>query len=162
MGLDQKAVEAVSRWRFTPSMKEGKPVTVEIAVEVEFHLYGGPDWAIRSLRSKADAGDPKAQLKFADFFLKGKHTVEDEHMAKYYLEKSATQGLPRAQFELAEYLAHQNAPDYPRAFMWYTLAQRGGGNHSGKALKALTAKMTPEQVQQGQTLADHWTSARPK
>lgn len=39
MGLDEKAIEAVKQWRFEPSMKDGHPVNVEIAVEVEFHLY---------------------------------------------------------------------------------------------------------------------------
>ena len=39
MGLDEKAIEAVKNWRFEPSMKNGQPVNVEIAVEVEFHLY---------------------------------------------------------------------------------------------------------------------------
>jgi periplasmic protein TonB len=39
MGLDEKAIEAVKNWRFEPSMKDGHPVNVEIAVEVEFHLY---------------------------------------------------------------------------------------------------------------------------
>lgn len=39
MGLDEKAIEAVKQWRFEPSMKDGHPVPVEIAVEVEFHLY---------------------------------------------------------------------------------------------------------------------------
>jgi len=38
-GLDQKALEAVRQWRFQPAMKDGKPVNVEISVEVEFHLY---------------------------------------------------------------------------------------------------------------------------
>ncbi len=39
MGLDWKAVEAVSKWQFDPGMKDGEPVAVEIAVEVNFHLY---------------------------------------------------------------------------------------------------------------------------
>jgi len=39
MGLDEKAIEAVKQWRFDPSHKDGHPVPVEIAVEVEFHLY---------------------------------------------------------------------------------------------------------------------------
>jgi periplasmic protein TonB len=39
MGLDEKAVEAVRQYRFQPSMYQGKPVPVEITVEVNFHLY---------------------------------------------------------------------------------------------------------------------------
>jgi TonB family protein len=39
MGLDEKAIDAVKRWKFKPAMLNGKPVAVEIAVEVDFHLY---------------------------------------------------------------------------------------------------------------------------
>ena len=38
-GLDAKAVEAVSTWKFQPAEKDGEPVAVQIAVEVDFHLY---------------------------------------------------------------------------------------------------------------------------
>jgi TonB family protein len=38
LGLDEKAVEAVSKWKFEPAKKDGKPVPVAIAVEVDFHL----------------------------------------------------------------------------------------------------------------------------
>lgn len=38
-GLDLKAIEAVSTWRFRPADKDGEPVNVEIAVEVNFRLY---------------------------------------------------------------------------------------------------------------------------
>ncbi|HEY6337060.1 MAG TPA: energy transducer TonB [Candidatus Sulfotelmatobacter sp.] len=40
MGLDQAAVEAVSKWQFEPALKDGEPVTAgPIAVEVNFNLY---------------------------------------------------------------------------------------------------------------------------
>ena len=39
MGLDEKAIEAVRNWKFEPAMKDGHPVAVAIAVEVDFHLY---------------------------------------------------------------------------------------------------------------------------
>lgn len=38
-GLDAKALEAVKQWRFEPSMKDGKPVDVQMSVEVAFKLY---------------------------------------------------------------------------------------------------------------------------
>jgi TonB family protein len=39
MGLDQKAVEVVSQYRFKPAMMKGKPVPVEVHIEVNFRLY---------------------------------------------------------------------------------------------------------------------------
>ena len=39
MGLDEKAIETVRTWRFEPGLKDGHPVNVEMAVEVDFHLY---------------------------------------------------------------------------------------------------------------------------
>ncbi len=39
MGLDEKAIEAVSRWRFKPATLNGQPVATQIAVEVDFHSY---------------------------------------------------------------------------------------------------------------------------
>jgi len=39
LGLDEKAIEAVRTWRFEPALKDGKPVAVQINVEVSFRLY---------------------------------------------------------------------------------------------------------------------------
>jgi TonB family protein len=39
MGLDEKAIETVKTWRFEPGRKDGHAVNVEMAVEVDFHLY---------------------------------------------------------------------------------------------------------------------------
>jgi periplasmic protein TonB len=39
MGLDEKAIEAAKKYRFEPGTKNGHPVAVEIALEVDFHLY---------------------------------------------------------------------------------------------------------------------------
>ena len=41
MGLDEKAIDAVKRWKFKPAMQDGKPVAVQMAVEVAFRLYQG-------------------------------------------------------------------------------------------------------------------------
>jgi TonB family protein len=37
-GLDQAAVDAVKRWRFTPGTKDGAPVPIEMTITLEFSL----------------------------------------------------------------------------------------------------------------------------
>lgn len=39
LGLDEKAIEAVKKWKFEPARKDGNAVAVAVNVEVSFHLY---------------------------------------------------------------------------------------------------------------------------
>jgi protein TonB len=39
MGLDEKAVEAVKQYKFKPAMYQGHPVSVQIVIDVDFHLH---------------------------------------------------------------------------------------------------------------------------
>lgn len=39
LGLDEKATEAVSNWKFRPAAKDGEPVATKIMAEVAFRLY---------------------------------------------------------------------------------------------------------------------------
>jgi TonB family protein len=160
MGLDEKAVEAVRGWRFQPAQKDGKPVPVKIAVEVDFHLYERPKRPkLAELSKKAAAHDPKAEFELAEAYLQGRRVPQDEQEGMVLLEKASNHGLAQAQFALAERIIHSSSPDYPKAYMWYALAQRGGEKRSNKALQNLTAQMTPDQLQTGQALVDNWTQA---
>lgn len=38
MGLDEKAVECVKRWRFSPGSSHGEPIPVKVQIEVNFRL----------------------------------------------------------------------------------------------------------------------------
>ncbi len=38
LGLDQKAIEAVEKWKFSPGKKDGKAVAVQATIEVNFRL----------------------------------------------------------------------------------------------------------------------------
>jgi TonB family protein len=39
MGLDEKAMDAVKQWKFSPGLKDGIPVAVRVNIEVSFRLY---------------------------------------------------------------------------------------------------------------------------
>jgi TonB family protein len=39
LGLDEKALEAVQKYRFKPATKGGKPVASYVSIEIDFHLY---------------------------------------------------------------------------------------------------------------------------
>jgi len=161
MGLDEKAMEAVSKWRFQPARKDGKAVAVQIAIEIDFHLPANPKAEkIAKLGKNAASGDPKAEFQLAKEYLTGRNLPQDEHYGMVLLERASNRGFAPAQFELAEHLMHATSPDYTKAFMWYALAQRNGEKHNRGALRKLTAQMTPEQLQAGKSLVDNWTPAK--
>lgn len=39
MGLEEKAIEAVRQYKFKPAMYQGHPVSVQIVIDVDFHLH---------------------------------------------------------------------------------------------------------------------------
>jgi len=39
MGLDEKAVEAVLKYKFKPCRKDGMPVSCTVPIEIDFHIY---------------------------------------------------------------------------------------------------------------------------
>ena len=39
MGLDEKAIDAVRQYKFKPAMYQGHPVSVQIIIEMSFHLH---------------------------------------------------------------------------------------------------------------------------
>lgn len=157
-GLDEKAIEAVKRWRFEPAHKDGKPVAVMVNVEVTFRLYENE--RIAELDQRANAGDANAELELSDAYFKGKDVSKDEKEGYRLLLRAANQGLPKAQFQMGEYTAGQgNRPDdYMVAYMWYALAERNGYKQSKKKLKELAAGMSAENIAEAQARAQNWTN----
>lgn len=152
MGLDEKALEAVRQWRFTPGMKGDTPVAVRINVETSFHLYAQGDKKPK-LFQRANAGDAKAQLEIAQILLSDAYLATDDSKGFGFLEKAAKQGLPPAQFAMGDYFSsHKN--DLVTAYVWYALARKNRYKESDQKLKDLAEKMTPEQLAEARGRAD--------
>jgi TonB family protein len=152
LGLDEKAIEAVRRWRFEPSLKDGEPVAVRINVEVSFRLYASGNLA-QTLFQRANAGDAKAQFEAAQLLFSDPDLASDGSRGLAYLEKAAKQGLPKAQFGMGEYFSSRGY-DLVTAYVWYALAERSHFKDSDKKLKELAEKMTPEQLTEARGRAE--------
>ena len=45
--LDRTAEEALAKWQFTPAMRNGEPVDVDILVEIPFRLKPRLEWIMK-------------------------------------------------------------------------------------------------------------------
>ena len=63
LGLDENAVAAVTRWRFTPGTKDGQPVAVQTTVEVNFRLLlDARSWHLESAAFNVPQGATQPRL----------------------------------------------------------------------------------------------------
>jgi len=150
MGLDQKAVEAVSKWRFEPARRYGRPVPMRLNLSLGFKLFGTGSQNIIELTQRANAGDAAAELELANAFFEGRDIPKDENQGAAMLERAARDGVAQAQFKMGERsYGDGNTPDnYVSAYVWFALAQRGGVEHSDRRVAELESRMTPEQLSQ--------------
>ena len=73
MGLDEKAIEAVEKWRFRPGMKDGQPVRVVAQIEINFRLLV-PGWNVGEIKFKSPPGS-SAAVVLSRHFDNPKHRV---------------------------------------------------------------------------------------
>lgn len=68
LGLDEKAIEAVEKWKFNPGKKDDKPVAVQATIEVNFRLLvetGG--WRLGSISFQPPAGAARPRVTHTKF-----------------------------------------------------------------------------------------------
>jgi TonB family protein len=162
LGLDEKAVEAVRQWKFEPGRRNGRLVPTHLTLSVRFKLIGTD--RILELSERAKTGDPAAEFELANAFFAGKDIPKDNTQGAAMLERSARDGLPEAQFQMAErtYGNGSNPDAYVAAYVWYSLAQKNGFEPSQSKAEIVAAQMTPEQLSEAKKQIEKFAAPVPK
>ena len=158
MGLDEKAVETIKKWRFEPSRRYGKPIPSYLTLNLGFKLFGQSADKISQLSAKAREGEPAAELELANAFFSGHDVTRDDAQGMALLERAARSGLTEAQFQMGErvYGDGTNADKYVMAYVWYSLAARSGTEQAEAKVSELEARMTPAQLGEARKRFDAW------
>ena len=114
-----------------------------------------PAAKVAEVRSKAEAGDAKAQFSLGVMYDKGRGVTKDEAEAVKWFRKAAERGHSPAQFNLgASYLFGQGVIKDPvQAHIWFNVAGAAGDEEARKQLRLLEKEMTPEQKAEATKLA---------
>ena len=162
LGLDEKAVATVRKWRFEPARRNGRLVPTHLTLTLQFKLFG--NHKLLDLSERIKGGDAAAEFELANAFFAGTDIPQDESRGAALLERAARDGLPEAQFQMGErtYGDGGNREHYVAAYVWYVLAQRGGFEQSQAKAAILAAEMSPEQMSEAQKRLGNWTTPSAK
>jgi TonB family protein len=160
-GLDEKAVETVSKWKFEPGHRNGRPVVSHLTLTLTFRLYGTDTDKFFDLAEKAKSGDHNAEFELAGAFFEGRSIPKDEAQGMALLERAARGGHPQAQFQMGEraYGDGNDSDKYIDAYVWYALAKRNGSSDAEAKVTDLESRMTPDQLTDAKKRLDAWPSA---
>ena len=147
-GMDERAVAAVSKWKFEPGRRNGRPVPSRLSLSLQFKIFGADTQKYLKLSEKARSGDPAAEFELANAFFEGRDIPKDESQGMALLERAARSGHPQAQFQMGEraYGDGNDPANYVVAYYWYAQAERGGVQHADARVTELESRMTPDQL----------------
>jgi len=162
MGLDEKAVETVSKWKFEPARRYGRPVITHLTLSLQFKLLGKDSQKFIDLSEKAKAGDRVAEFELANAFFEGRDIPKDDSQGTALLERAARSGYPQAQFQMGErtYGDGNDSETYVAAYVWYALARQGGFDQADAKVSELEARMTPDQLSEARKRVENWTTGK--
>ncbi len=111
-------------------------------------------------RIAAEAGDADAQSQLAFMYTNGQGVTQDYKQGTVWYEKAAAQGDALAQYNLGLLYAEGQgtAQDYAEAYKWWVLA-KDSDEDAKSNLGTIEAKMTPDQIADGQRRVDAWRNA---
>lgn len=126
-GLDERAQEAINKWRFQPALKNGSPVKILANIEVNFRLIGAnfdaelekrrtqfnravnllkgdskqAESAVKIFQELAEKKFPAAMYAYAQFLAEGKGIPADPAKSRDLIERAAQAKYGPAMFALA-------------------------------------------------------------
>jgi len=101
------------------------------------------------LTKAAEKDDRMAQYELGLIYARGMANVkQDFKKAHDLLEKSAMQGVPKAQYHLGEMYVWGDgvAVNYSEAIVWFWLGTSLGDKYSQKRLRAMTTRISSEEL----------------
>jgi TPR repeat protein/beta-lactamase regulating signal transducer with metallopeptidase domain len=125
--------------------------------------------ALTWLRSAADNGMPLAEARLGIKFASGDGVKQDGQMAVWLLDKAAGKGVSSAEIALGRvYAKGLDTPpgsvraDLALAYKWFNLAARYPASIEDrdvarKESAAVTARMSPQEIAEGERLIQAWT-----
>jgi TonB family protein len=130
--FEAAVLEAVPQWQFEPAKRNGVPLYSDRNFTISFNLDGADAEAARTkwvhdLKTRAEADDPVAQYTYALVLssFEGFQVPPDQVVP--WLTKSATAGVPIAQYELGDRILSANRcrPAMEEGLVWLLAAAQG-------------------------------------
>lgn len=119
--------------------------------------------AMKWYRKAAQQGDLHAQISLGLIYGTGRGVPQNYFQAVRWFGLAAEQGDILAQYNLGLIYAsgYDVVPkDDVQALVWFILAARGGNKDARKNHDALATRMSPEQVEKAQKLAQDWMTTK--
>ncbi|WP_028104287.1 tetratricopeptide repeat protein [Pseudoduganella violaceinigra] len=115
-------------------------------------------------RKAASKGKADAQYVVGAMYYTGNAVLQDHKEAVTWFRKAAEQGHPDAQQVLGlmyRYHIGGMPQDNVLAYMLWNLAAAGGSSNAAEQRSSVARGMSPEQIEEGQTLSSSWRRGTP-
>lgn len=120
--------------------------------------------ALNWFQKAATQGQADAQYVLGAMYYTGKGIDKDEPKAIVWFRKAAEQGHADAQYLLGMtylYRAGGMPKDVVLAYMLWNLSAASGNANAAEQRSQVSKRMTPEQIEEGQTLSTNWKVGTP-
>lgn len=164
----QKGVDAYENGDYQTALREWQPFAEQGFAAAQYNLgqmyaqgQGMPQnnaEAVKWYRKAAEQGYAVAQFNLGVMYHDGKGVPQNDADAAKWYREAAEQGVAEAQYNLGVVYAQGRGvlQDYVKSHMWLNIAGSNGSSQAIVNRDSLAKLMTPQQIQQAQTMAADW------